>query len=116
MSTKKSNFKKSCKKAKNLNKIIISYHLDMNIDAVVLAMLNMFITIINFVSQFRMEKDTVKGNPNMQNIQKLTANDNFIFLCVQIFSVMRARVDDSSLLMFESINVDEQLREYYPKI
>lgn len=114
MGTEKNSSKETRRRAKDLGQTINSYHINLNIDTVVAAMLGVFTTVTNFSPRFRTQGGTVAEGLALQNIQS-RLRMVFAYLFAQMLPTVRARRGAGSLLVIGSANVDEQLRGYYTK-
>lgn len=114
MGTEKNSSKETRKRAKDLSKVLNSYHTDLNIDSIVTAMLGVFTAVTSFTPRFRTQGGTVAEGLSLQNIQsRLRMVLSYLF--AQMLPTVRGRRNGGSLLVLASANVDEQLRGYYTK-
>jgi NAD+ synthase (glutamine-hydrolysing) len=108
-------------RAKTLAKDIGSYHLDLNIDTVVVAVVNLFTTVTQYVPKYKMYGGTPASNLALQNIQaRLRMVLSYLF--AQLLPTVRGRnaknpenQSPGGLLVLGSANVDESLRGYLTK-
>lgn len=114
MGTEKNSSKETRKRAKDLGNAINSYHIDLNIDTVVTAMLDVFSAVTSFTPRFSTQGGTVAEGLSLQNIQS-RLRMVFAYLFAQMLPTVRGRRNGGSLLVIGSANVDEQLRGYYTK-
>ena len=112
MGTEKNSSKETRKRAKDLGKVLNSYHTDLNIDTIVTAMLGVFTAVTSFTPRFRIQGGTVAEGLSLQNIQsRLRMVLSYFF--AQMLPTVRGRRNGGSLLVIGSGNVDEQLRGYF---
>ena len=114
MGTEKNSSKETRQRAKELGKVLGSYHTDLNIDTIVSAMLGVFTAVTNFTPHFRTQGGTVAEGLGLQNIQS-RLRMVLAYLFAQLLPTVRGRPGGGSLLVLGSANVDEQLRGYYTK-
>lgn len=69
MGTEKNSSRETRQRASDLAQKIGSYHVDVNIDAAVTAILGIFTAATNFVPRFRTQGGTVAEGLSLQNIQ-----------------------------------------------
>ena len=114
MGTEKNSSKEARRRAKDLGKVLNSYHTDLNIDIIMTAMLGVFTAVTSFTPRFRTQGGTIAEGLSLQNIQsRLRMILSYFF--AQMLSTARGRRDGGSLLVIGSANVYEQLRGYYTK-
>ncbi|KAJ3932763.1 MAG: hypothetical protein NXY57DRAFT_1071478 [Lentinula lateritia] len=99
-------------RAKNLAGAIGSYHIDLNMDAVVTAVRNLFGFITGVKPEFRAHGGSNAENLALQNIQA-RLRMVLAYLFAQLLPWVRGRV--GGLLVLGSANVDESLRGYLTK-
>lgn len=98
-------------RAKELADEIGAYHVDLNMDSVVDAMINLFTFVTNRTPRFT---GTSAENLSLQNIQaRLRMVLAYFF--AQLLPWTRGRPGGGSLLVLGSANLSEQLRGYYTK-
>ncbi|KAJ3136153.1 glutamine-dependent NAD(+) synthetase [Physocladia obscura] len=99
-------------RATRLAKDIGSYHVNLNMDSVVSAVLGVFQTVTGKTPQFKMNGGTVAENLALQNIQ---ARSRMVlsYLFAQLLPWCRSK--QGALLVLGSANVDETLRGYFTK-
>ncbi|KAI9808621.1 MAG: glutamine-dependent NAD(+) synthetase [Sarcosagium campestre] len=114
MGTEKNSSRETRRRAKDLGRIINSYHIDLNIDTVVTAMIGVFTAVTNFTPQFVTQGGTAAEGLGLQNIQS-RLRMVFSYLFAQLLPTVKGRRGAGSLLVLGSANVDEQLRGYYTK-
>ena len=114
MGTEKNSSKETRKRARDLSKMINSYHIDLNIDTIVTAVLGVFNAVTHFTPRFRTQGGTVAEGLSLQNIQS-RLRMVLAYLFAQMLPTVRNRRNGGSLLVLGSANVDEQLRGYYTK-
>ncbi len=108
-------------RAKTLAKKIGSYHLDLNIDTVVGAVVTLFTSVTQYVPKYKMYGGTMASNLALQNIQaRLRMVLSYLF--AQLLPTVRGRnaknpetQSPGGLLVLGSANVDESLRGYFTK-
>lgn len=98
--------------ARSLAEDIGSYHLDINIDPVVHAIVNLFVFVTGKTPQFRVHGGGSRENLALQNIQA-RFRMLFSYMLAQLLLWVRGR--DGWLLVLGSANVDEALRGYLTK-
>ncbi len=99
-------------RAKKLTNQISSYHLNVNIDSVVAAMVSLFVRLTRKTPQFKVEGGTEAENNAMQNIQA-RLRMALSYLLAQLLPWVRGK--RGTLLVLGSANVDESLRGYVTK-
>ncbi|KAI8613527.1 hypothetical protein BC830DRAFT_1258240 [Chytriomyces sp. MP71] len=99
-------------RASRLAADIGAYHVNLNMDSVVLAVLGVFQTVTGRTPQFKMHGGSVAENLALQNIQ---ARSRMVlsYLFAQLLLWCRSR--PGALLVLGSANVDETLRGYFTK-
>lgn len=100
------------KRAKALAEQIGSYHLNVNIDTVVSALLSLFIRLVDKTPHFKVEGGTEAENAALQNMQA-RLRMVFSYLLAQLLPWVRGK--RGSLLVLGTANVDESLRGYVTK-
>ncbi len=100
------------KRAKALAEQIGSYHLNVNIDMVVSALLSLFIRLVDKTPHFKVEGGTEAENAALQNMQA-RLRMVFSYLLAQLLPWVRGK--RGSLLVLGTANVDESLRGYVTK-
>ncbi|KAF5331469.1 hypothetical protein D9758_015504 [Tetrapyrgos nigripes] len=99
-------------RAKFLSQSIGSYHVDLNMDSVVSAVVNLFSFVTGVKPQFRVHGGSHAENLALQNIQaRLRMVLSYMF--AQLLPWVRGR--SGGLLVLGSANVDESLRGYLTK-
>ncbi|XP_031548903.1 glutamine-dependent NAD(+) synthetase-like [Actinia tenebrosa] len=100
------------KRACNLAQEIGSYHLDINIDSVVTAVLAVFTLITSKIPKFK-----VNGGSNQENLALQNVQARLRMVLAYLFAqlIMWSRGLQGSLLVLGSANVDESLRGYFTK-
>ena len=99
-------------RAKAIADQVGSYHLDVNIDSVVSALVSTFIKLTDKTPKFRIEGGTDAENVALQNIQARIRMVLSYFLSQLLLWV---RGGKGGLLVLSSANVDESLRGYVTK-
>ena len=99
-------------RAKAIADQVGSYHLDVNIDSVVSALVSTFIKLTDKIPKFRIEGGTDAENVALQNIQARIRMVLSYFLSQLLLWV---RGGKGGLLVLSSANVDESLRGYVTK-
>lgn len=100
------------RRAKQLAEAIGSYHIDLNMDTIVLSVRNLFSAVTGARPQFRAQGGTVAENLALQNIQaRLRMVLSYMF--AQLLPWVRGK--NGGLLVLGSANVDESLRGYLTK-
>ena len=99
-------------RAKKLADQIGAYHLNVNIDSVVAAMLSLFIKLTQKTPRFKVDGGTVSENTALQNIQA-RLRMVFSYLLAQLLPWARGK--RGVLLVLGTANVDESLRGYVTK-
>ncbi|KAG8902475.1 glutamine-dependent NAD(+) synthetase [Tulasnella sp. 403] len=100
------------RRAKMLAEAIGAYHVDLNMDAVVLAVRNLFALVTGVKPKFRVHGGSEAENLALQNIQaRLRMVLSYMF--AQLLPWVRGR--SGGLLVLGSANVDESLRGYLTK-
>lgn len=99
-------------RAADLAKDIGSYHIDLNMDLVIRAIITLFSTVTNATPRFRVHGGTPAENLALQNIQA-----RLRMLLAYMFAQLTPWVRGSwgGLLVLGSTNVDESLRGYLTK-
>ncbi|SZF03506.1 unnamed protein product [Blumeria hordei] len=100
--------------AKELADAMGSYHLDINMDAVVSALTILFIAVTSFTPKFAVHGGSSTENLALQNIQA-RLRMVIAYLFAQLLPLVRKRQGGGSLLVLGSGNLSEQLRGYYTK-
>ncbi|RFU27523.1 hypothetical protein B7463_g8804, partial [Scytalidium lignicola] len=108
-------------RAKTLATDIGSYHLDLNIDTVVVAVVTLFTSVVHYVPKYKMYGGSPASNLALQNIQaRLRMVLSYLF--AQLLPTVRGRnaknpenQSPGGLLVLASANVDESLRGYLTK-
>lgn len=99
-------------RAKNLAKVIGSYHTDLNMDAVISAIHSLFSLVTGKTPQYKVHGGTQVENLALQNIQaRLRMVLSYLF--AQLLPWCRNK--PGNLLVLGSANVDESLRGYLTK-
>jgi len=98
--------------ARELAATIGNYHLDVNMDSVVKAMLDLFVMVTGKTPKFRAHSGTFAENQALQNIQA-RLRMVFSYLLAQLLPWVRG--SPGWLLVLGSGNVDEALRGYLTK-
>ncbi|KAJ3039080.1 glutamine-dependent NAD(+) synthetase [Rhizophlyctis rosea] len=104
--------KETRQRAKDLADRIGSYHIDLNMDTIVTALIKVFTSVTNKTPQFKVHGGTEVENLALQNIQ---ARSRMVlaYMFAQLLLWYRGR--NSALLVLGSANVDETLRGYFTK-
>ncbi|KAJ3053734.1 glutamine-dependent NAD(+) synthetase, partial [Rhizoclosmatium hyalinum] len=99
-------------RATRLAKDIGSYHVNLNMDSVVSAIIGVFQTVTGKTPRFKLNGGTVAENLALQNIQ---ARSRMVlsYLFAQLLPWCRSK--QGALLVLGSANVDETLRGYFTK-
>ncbi|TPX77966.1 hypothetical protein CcCBS67573_g00745 [Chytriomyces confervae] len=99
-------------RAATLANDIGSYHVNLNMDSIVTAILSVFQTVTGRTPEFKMNGGTVAENLALQNIQ---ARSRMVlsYLFAQLLPWCRSK--QGALLVLGSANVDETLRGYFTK-
>ncbi|KAL8856647.1 MAG: hypothetical protein Q9178_006714 [Gyalolechia marmorata] len=102
------------KRAKDLAHDIGAYHVNIDIDTVTTAIVNVFYSWSNWMPKFKSAGGSVAENLALQNIQ---ARSRMVlaYLFAQLLPAFRGRRRGGSLLVLGSANVDEALRGYLTK-
>ncbi|OUM52086.1 hypothetical protein BVG19_g1242 [[Candida] boidinii] len=102
------------KRAKDLAEKIGSYHVDLNMDSIVLSMVSLFEVVTGKKPIFK-----IFGGSNIENLalQNIQARLRMVlaYLFAQLLPWTRGRTNTGGLLVLGSANVDEQLRGYLTK-
>ncbi|KAL9038623.1 MAG: hypothetical protein Q9214_005205 [Letrouitia sp. 1 TL-2023] len=102
-------------RARQLAKDIGSYHIDLNMDAIVKAFQTLFTTLFGFQLHYKSQQ----GGSNQQGLalQNIQARSRMVlsYLLASTLTFVRGRPGGGSLLVLGSANVDECLRGYYTK-
>ncbi|KAI9867197.1 MAG: glutamine-dependent NAD(+) synthetase [Trichoglossum hirsutum] len=107
MGTEKNSSKDTRRRAKGLGEVLNSYHIDLNIDAVVTAMIGIFTAVTNFTPRFRTQGGTAAESLSLENLQsRLRMVLSYLF--AQMLPTVRGRRGGGSLLVIGSANVDEK--------
>ncbi|MGH0159732.1 UNVERIFIED_CONTAM: hypothetical protein FKN15_037672 [Acipenser sinensis] len=102
----------TCNRAKELAKQIGSYHINLNIDMAVKAMVGIFSTVTGKWPQFRVNGGSSRENLALQNVQaRIRMLLAYLFAQLSLW----ARNKPGGLLVLGSANVDESLRGYMTK-
>ncbi|KAI0035304.1 glutamine-dependent NAD synthetase with GAT domain-containing protein [Vararia minispora EC-137] len=104
--------KETRQRAKQLAEDIGSYHTDLNMDSLVMAVRNLFAVVTGFKPQFRAHGGSPAENLALQNIQA-RMRMLLAYMFAQLLPWVRGRV--GGLLVLGSANVDESLRGYFTK-
>jgi len=99
-------------RAKKLSGQIGSYHLNINIDSAVRAMLGIFSTVTGCIPRFKVRGGGPRENLALQNVQA-RCRMVMAYLLAQLMLWVRER--QGGLLVLGSANVDEALRGYMTK-
>ncbi|OBZ66727.1 Glutamine-dependent NAD(+) synthetase [Grifola frondosa] len=99
-------------RAKDLAEAIGSYHIDLDMDAVVTAIRDLFAFVTGVKPQFRAHGGSAAENLALQNIQA-RLRMVIAYLFAQLMPWVRGRY--GGLLVLGSANVDESLRGYFTK-
>ncbi len=99
-------------RAKKITEQIGAYHLNVNIDSVVAAMLSLFVGLTQRTPRFKVEGGTEVENAALQNIQA-RLRMVLSYLLAQLLPWVRGR--RGTLLVLGTANVDESLRGYVTK-
>jgi NAD+ synthase (glutamine-hydrolysing) len=99
-------------RAKKLAQQIGTYHLNVNIDSIVAAMLSLFIRLTQKTPRFKVDGGSVPENAALQNIQA-RLRMVFSYLLAQLLPWVRGK--RGTLLVLGTANVDESLRGYVTK-
>lgn len=106
--------KETRQRAKELANKIGSYHVDLNMDSAVNAMINLFEVTTGKRPVYKVFGGTQIQNLALQNIQaRLRMVTAYLF--AQLLPWTRGRTNTGGLLVLGSANVDEQLRGYLTK-
>lgn len=101
-------------RARDLGKAIGSYHINFDMDTVVLAVISLFTAVTNFAPKFKMYGGEPASNLALQNIQA-RLRMVLAYMFAQLLPTVRGRTKPGSLLCLGSANVDESLRGYLTK-
>ncbi|KAG9045932.1 glutamine-dependent NAD(+) synthetase [Tulasnella sp. UAMH 9824] len=99
-------------RARRLAEAIGSYHIDLNMDAIVLAVRNLFAVVTGVKPKFRVHGGSEAENLALQNIQA-RIRMVLAYMFAQLLPFVRGR--SGGLLVLGSANVDESLRGYLTK-
>ena len=99
-------------RAKKMTDQIGSYHVNMNIDLVVAALLSLFVRLTQKTPRFKVEGGTETENAALQNIQA-RLRMVLSYLLAQLLPWVRGK--RGTLLVLGTANVDESLRGYVTK-
>ena len=101
-------------RAKDLANDIGAYHVNIDIDTVTTAIVNIFYAWSNWMPRFKSAGGSDAENLALQNIQ---ARSRMVlaYLWAQLLPTFRSRKGGGSLLVLGSANVDEALRGYFTK-
>ncbi|KAL8771461.1 MAG: hypothetical protein Q9209_003131 [Squamulea sp. 1 TL-2023] len=101
-------------RAKDLAHDIGAYHVNIDIDNVTTAIINVFYSWSSWMPKFKSAGGSVAENLALQNIQ---ARSRMVlaYLFAQLLPTFRGRRSGGSLLVLGSANVDEALRGYLTK-
>ena len=104
--------KETRRRAKELAEVIGSYHIDLNMDAVVTALRVMFAAVTGKTPRFRSQGGTNEENIALQNIQA-----RLRMVLAYLFAQLLPWTRDmpGGILVLGSANVDESLRGYLTK-
>ena len=101
-------------RAKALSHSIGAYHVDLNMDTVVISLTNLFKLVTNFTPRFVVHGGSKAEGLALQNIQaRLRMVLSYLF--AQLLPTVRGRRGGGGLLVLGSANVDESLRGYLTK-
>ncbi|CAL8582245.1 glutamine-dependent NAD(+) synthetase [Xanthoria parietina] len=102
------------RRAKDLARDLGAYHVDIDIDTVTTAIVNVFFSWSNWMPRFKSAGGSFAENLALQNIQ---ARSRMVlaYLFAQLLPTFRGRRGGGSLLVLGSANVDEALRGYLTK-
>ncbi|KAL8670480.1 MAG: hypothetical protein Q9168_004989 [Polycauliona sp. 1 TL-2023] len=102
------------KRAKDLSHDMGAYHVNIDIDTVTTAIVNVFFSWSNWMPRFKSAGGGFAENLALQNIQ---ARSRMVlaYLFAQLLPTFRGRRGGGSLLVLGSANVDEALRGYLTK-
>ncbi|KAG9031861.1 glutamine-dependent NAD(+) synthetase [Tulasnella sp. JGI-2019a] len=100
------------RRAKMLSEAIGAYHVDLNMDTVVVAVRNLFSFVTGIKPQFKTQGGTEAENLALQNIQA-RLRMVLAYLFAQLLPWVRGKT--GGLLVLGSANVDESLRGYLTK-
>lgn len=114
MGTEKNSSRETRQRAKDLSKALNSYHIDLNIDTIVSAVVGVFTAVTSFTPHFITQGGSVAEGLSLQNIQS-RLRMVLAYFFAQMLPTVRKRPHGGSLLVIGSANVDEQLRGYYTK-
>uniref|UniRef100_A0A1A9WFA1 Glutamine-dependent NAD(+) synthetase n=1 Tax=Glossina brevipalpis TaxID=37001 RepID=A0A1A9WFA1_9MUSC len=89
-----------------------SYHIEINIDSAINALLGIFISVTGVTPRFRSQRGCARQNLALQNIQS-RIRMVLAYLFAQLMLWVRNR--PGGLLVLGSANVDESLRGYFTK-
>ncbi|KAI9828429.1 MAG: glutamine-dependent NAD(+) synthetase [Thelocarpon impressellum] len=101
-------------RAKDLARDIGAYHVDLNMDSVVSAMVGLFSLVTEFKPKFAVHGGSKTENLALQNIQA-RLRMVIAYLFAQLLPTVRQRRGGGGLLVLGSANVDECLRGYLTK-
>lgn len=104
--------KQTRERAQKIAEEIGAYHLNVNIDAMVAAMVNTFVSLTDRTPQFRVRGGTEAENTALQNIQA-RLRMVLAYMLAQLLPWVRGR--RGALLVLGTANVDEALRGYMTK-
>lgn len=110
----KQSSKETRQRAKDLSKVISSYHVNLDIDEVYNAQRNLVIKHLEYEPKFKTEGGTLAESLMLQNIQ---ARSRMVtaYEFAQMLPTTRKRPGGGSLLVLGSANVGEALRGYFTK-
>ena len=111
MGTKNSS-KETRDRARELAEAIGSYHVDLNMDTVIDAIMMLFATVTTFTPRFKVHGGTPAENLALQNIQA-RLRMLLAYMFAQLLPWVRGKT--GGLLVLGSANVDESLRGYLTK-
>lgn len=99
-------------RAKDLAEAIGAYHIDLNMDLIIRAIVTLFSMVTNKQPKFKLHGGTLAENLALQNIQA-RLRMLLAYLFAQLVPWVRGKV--GGLLVLGSANVDESLRGYLTK-
>ena len=101
-------------RARELAHDIGAYHINIDIDTVTTAIVNIFYAWSNWMPRFKSSGGSDAENLALQNIQA-RCRMVLAYLWAQLLPTFRSRKGGGSLLVLGSANVDEALRGYFTK-
>ncbi|MCJ1336887.1 glutamine-dependent NAD(+) synthetase [Bachmanniomyces sp. S44760] len=110
----KNSSKETRKRAGELSRDIGAYHIDIDIDMVTTAIVNVFSIWSKWTPRFQSNGGSAMESISLQNIQ---ARSRMVmaYLFAQLLPTFRGHAKGGSLLVLGSANVDEALRGYFTK-